>query len=72
MEKKRDLFAAEKREIVECLRQSMKTLDISQNLKRDHRTVRRFLADSWDTRVRADKGTLRKVSARQIHRITRA
>ena len=47
----------------------MKTLDISQKPKRDHRTVKRFVADSDDTRVRADKGTMRKVSAGQIHQM---
>ena len=72
MGKKKDLSAVEKREIVECLGQGMKTLDISQKLKRDHRTVKRFVADSEHTRVRADKGTMRKVSARQIHQIKRA
>lgn len=50
----------------------MKTLDISRKLMRDHRTVRKFVADSEHRRVRADKGTTRKVSARQIHRIKRA
>ena len=72
MGKKKDLSAAEKLEIVDCLGQGMKTLDISQNLKHDHCTVKRFLADSWHTRVRADKSTTRKVSARQIHWIKRA
>ena len=72
MGKKKDLSAAEKSEIVQCLGQGMKTLDISRKLKRDHRTVKRFVADSEHTRVRADKGTMRKVPARQKHRIKRA
>ena len=66
MGKKKDLSAAEKSEIVQCLGQGMKTLDISRKLKRDHRTIKRFVADSEHTRVRADKGKMRKVSARQI------
>ena len=41
-------------------------------LKYDHRTVKRFVADSEHIWVCADKGTMRKVSARQIHRIQRA
>ncbi|CAI9583104.1 unnamed protein product, partial [Staurois parvus] len=46
MGKKKDLSAAEKSEIVQCLGRGMKTLDISQKLKRDHRTIkRRFLPD---------------------------
>jgi len=44
----------------------MKTLDIPHKPKRDHRTVKRFVADSEHTRVCADKGTIWKVSARQI------
>ncbi|KAK3512212.1 hypothetical protein QTP70_001115 [Hemibagrus guttatus] len=72
MGKKKDLSSAEKRDIVEYLGQGMKTLDISRKLKRDHRTIKRFVADSEHTRIRADKGTMRKVSARQIHRIKRA
>ena len=67
-----DLSAAEKSEIVQCLGQDMKTLDISRKLKCDHRTIKRFVADSEHTRVRADKGKMRKVSARQIRRIKRA
>ena len=47
----------------------MKTLDIPHKPKRDHRTVKRFVADSEHTRVCADKGTMRKVSARQTRRI---
>ncbi len=50
----------------------MKTLDNSQKLKRDHRTVKRFVADSEHRLVHADKGKMRKVSARQIRRIKRA
>uniref|UniRef100_A0A087YR09 Tc1-like transposase DDE domain-containing protein n=1 Tax=Poecilia formosa TaxID=48698 RepID=A0A087YR09_POEFO len=67
-----DLSAAEKRQIVQCLGKGMKTLDISQKLKRDHRTVKRFVTDSEHRRVRADKGIIRKVSVRQIHQIKTA
>ncbi len=72
MEKKNDLSAAEKRQIVQCLGQGTKTLDISQKLKHDYRSVKRFVADSEHRWVRADKGRMRKVSARQIRRIKRA
>lgn len=53
--KKKDLSAAEKCEIVECLGQVMKTLDISQTLKRDHCAVKRFVAESQHTWVHAHK-----------------
>ncbi|CAI9603403.1 unnamed protein product [Staurois parvus] len=45
---------------------------ILQKLKRDHRTIKRFVADSEHRWVHADKGTLRKISARSMHRIKRA
>ena len=69
MGKKNDLSAAEKHEIVESLGHVMKTLDISRKFKRDHHNVKRFVAESEHTWVRADKGTMMKVSARQIHLI---
>ena len=72
MGKKNYLSAAGKCQIVQCLGQGVKTLDISQALKHNHRTVNRFVADSERQRVRADKGIRKKVSARQIHRIKRA
>ncbi len=39
MGKKNYLSAAEKRQIVQCLGQGMKTLDISRKLKRDHHSA---------------------------------
>ncbi|CAI9566157.1 unnamed protein product [Staurois parvus] len=72
MGKKKDLSAAEKNEIVQCLGRGMKTLDISQKRKRDHCTIERLVADSEHRWVRADKGTLRKIYARSMHRIKRA
>ena len=68
MGKKKDISAAEKCQM-QCLGKGMKTLDISRQLKRDHRTVKRFVADSEHRRVHADKVIMRKISARQIHRI---
>lgn len=50
----------------------MKTFDISRKLKRDHHTVKTFVADSEHTRVRVDKDKMRRVSARLIYRIKRA
>lgn len=72
MGKKKDLSAAEKRQIVQYLGQGMKTLDISRKLKCDHRTLKRFVADSEHRRVCANKGIMRMVTARHIHRIKRA
>ncbi|CAI9550219.1 unnamed protein product [Staurois parvus] len=72
MGKKKNLSAAEKSEIVQCHGRGMKTLDISWKLKRDHRIIKRLVADSEHRRVHADKGALRKISARSMHRIKRA
>ena len=51
-----------KRQIVQRLGQGMKTLDISRKRKRDHHTVKRFVADSEH----------RRVNSRQIHRLKKA
>ena len=51
--KKKDLSAAEKCQIVQCLGQGMKTSDISRTC--DHCTVKRFVADSEHRWVHADK-----------------
>lgn len=69
MLKKKDLSAAKKCHIVECIGQGMKTLGIPQEHKHDHHNVKRFVADSKHGQVCADKSIMRKVSARQIHRI---
>lgn len=50
----------------------MKTLDILRKLQHDHRTIKRFVADSEHRQVCADKGALRKISARFMHQIKRA
>ncbi|CAJ0945177.1 unnamed protein product [Ranitomeya imitator] len=60
-----------KHHIVQCLGQGMKTLDIPRKLKSDHHTVKRFVIETKH-RLHADKGTMRKVSARQIHWTKRA
>ncbi len=72
MGRNKDLSEDEKREIVQCLATGMKTIDISWKLKRDHRTVKRFVSDSQHRRIQSDKGLLRKVSVRQINVIKRA
>lgn len=65
MGRKKDLSSAEKREIVECLGQGLKTLDCSQKLRRDHRAIKTFVADSEPTQVHADKDRIREVFARK-------
>ena len=72
MGKKKDLSAAEKRQIVQYLGQGITTLDISKRIARDHRTVKIFVTDSQHKRVRSDKGKIRKISAKQMRRVKRA
>ncbi len=69
MGRKKDLPEDEKREIVQYIATGMKPIDISRKLKRDHRTVKRFVSDSQHRRI---QGLLRKVSVRQINVIKRA
>ncbi len=69
MGRKKDLSEDEKREIVQYIATGMKPIDISRKLKRDHRTVKRFVSDSQHRRI---QGLLRKVSVRQINVIKRA
>ena len=66
MGKKKDLSAAEKRQIVQYLGQGITTLDISKRIARDHRTVKKFVTDSQH------KGKIRKISAKQMRRVKRA
>src|SRR4029434_745080 len=72
MGKKKDLSAAEKRQIVQYLGQGITTLDISKRIACDHRTVKKFVTDSQHKRVRSDKGKIRKISAKQMRRVKRA
>lgn len=72
MGKKKDLSAAEKQQIVECLGQGMTTINTAKILHRDHRTIKKYVADSEHTRVRADKGKLRNLSNRQLRQVKRA
>lgn len=62
--KEKDLSAAEKHEIVECLGQGIKKNEEKKKLKHDHRTVKRFVAGSQQRRVPVNKGTMRTLSDR--------
>lgn len=66
MGKRKALSAAEKREIVHCLRQGMEILDISTKTYAmcDRRTVNKFAADPEHRWVRADKDTIIHISVR--------
>ncbi|KAL6468680.1 hypothetical protein MHYP_G00222040 [Metynnis hypsauchen] len=72
MGKKKDVSGAGKQQIVECLGQGMTTINIAKTLHRDHRTIKKYVADSEHTRVRADKGKLRTLYNRQLRQVKRA
>ncbi|KAL6467070.1 hypothetical protein MHYP_G00248740 [Metynnis hypsauchen] len=72
MGKKKDVSAAEKQQIVECLGQGMTTINVAKTLHRDHRTIKKYVADSEHTRVRADKGKLRTLYNQQLRQVKRA
>ena len=56
----------EKQRIVELLSHGKTSLDISNLIHRDHRTVKRFMENINKMRGRADKGRFRKISRREI------
>lgn len=71
MGKQKDLTEDEKRNIVSRLSEDRKSLEIAQELSRDHTTVKRFIANINQARKRSDKGVTRKISRRQISTIKR-
>ena len=66
MGRKTDLKPEEKQRIVELLSHGKTSLDISNLIHRDHRTVKRFMENSNKGRGRADKGKFRKISRREL------
>ena len=72
MGRKGDLKTSEKETIIKLLGRGSKTIDISKQLKRDHRTIKAFVADSQHSRTRCDKGKMRTIKSRQITVLKRA
>ena len=71
MGKQKDLTEEEKSTIVRCLDEGRKSTEIAKELCREHRSVKRIIADANQTRKRCDKGVKRKMSRRQIYAIKR-
>ena len=69
MGKKRDLQPAEKTTIVQQLAEGMSTLQIVRNLGRDHRSVKKFVADSQRGRKKREEKEFRKLSERDIRKL---
>ena len=66
MGRKTDLKPEERQRIVELLSHGKTSLDISKLIRRDHRTVKRFMENSNKVSGRADKEKFRKISRREI------
>ena len=71
MDKQKDLTEEEKSTIVRCLAEGRKSTEIAKLLCRNHRNVKRFIANANQTRKRCDKGVKRKISRRQMSAIKR-
>ena len=71
MGKQKDLTQEEKKNIVQGLAQGKKSIKISKELCSDHRTVKRFIANSHKARKGCDKGVFRSISRRQLSTIKR-
>ena len=65
MGKQKDLTEEEKSTIVRCLAEGRKSTEIAKELCRDHRTVKRFIANANQTRKRCDNGVKPKISRRK-------
>ena len=71
MGKQTDLTQEEKANIVTPLAQGKKTFEISKELSRDHRTIKRFVNNVNHKRKRSDKGVPRKLTRRQVSAVKR-
>lgn len=71
MGKKSDLSDSEKSKIVKSLSEGCSTLEISKILGRDHRTIKRFAANSQQGRKKRVEKKRRKLTAKDLRRIKR-
>ena len=69
--KKGDFQPAEKQKIVQLLSQGQSTLDIAKCLSRDHRTVKKFVANSKSGRKKRVQSKYQKINARHLRQIRR-
>ena len=71
MGQKRDLTDFEKSKIVRCLSEGCSSVEIAKLLKRDHRTIKRFLANSQQGRKKRVEKRRRKITPHELRRIKR-
>ncbi|CAJ0950984.1 unnamed protein product [Ranitomeya imitator] len=71
MGQKRDLMGSEKSKIVRCLAEGCSSLEIDKHLKRDHRTIKRFMANSQQSRKKRVGQKRRKITAHELRKMKR-
>ncbi|CAJ0951401.1 unnamed protein product [Ranitomeya imitator] len=71
MGQKRDLTGSEKSKIVRCLAEGGSSLEIAKLLKRDHRTIKRFMANSQQGRKKRVGQKRHKITAHELRKIKR-
>ncbi len=71
MGRAKDLSEEEKHTIIKETAKKTSCADIAKILGRHTKTIQRFLEDPSSRRVRADKGKLKSVNARDIRKIKR-
>lgn len=69
MGRKRDLTRGEKNRIVNLLGQKMTTLDISKELQRDHRTIKKAVHDVTKERTRSKGKGFKNIGAKDMRKL---
>ncbi|KAJ1193317.1 hypothetical protein NDU88_002616 [Pleurodeles waltl] len=72
MGQKKDLTGSEKSKIVRYLAEGCSTLKIAKLLKRDHRTIKRFIQNSQQGRKKRVEKPRRKITAHELRKVKRA
>uniref|UniRef100_A0A668TI68 Ubiquitin-like domain-containing protein n=2 Tax=Oreochromis aureus TaxID=47969 RepID=A0A668TI68_OREAU len=72
MGQKKDLTGSEKSKIVRYLAEGCSSLKIAKLLKRDHRTIKRFIQNSQQGRKKRVDKPRRKITAHELRKVKRA
>ncbi|CAJ0950152.1 unnamed protein product [Ranitomeya imitator] len=71
MGQKRYLMGSEKSKLVRCLAERCNSFEIAKLLKRDHRTIKRFMSNSQQGRKKLVGQKRRKITAHELRKIKR-
>ncbi|XP_067257989.1 uncharacterized protein [Chanodichthys erythropterus] len=72
MGQKKDLTGSEKSKIMRYIAEGCSSLKIAKLLKRDHRTIKRFIQNSQQGRKKRVEKPRRKITARELRKVKRA